>query len=295
MSATGSIGTAFLHSTITKQNEYFDGTLLQLSLLRLLGQEEITDKCQHCGKEGPGAGGTIHARVCFAQGIAGQNTIIHNRMVRAVAGCVQMCTGMKPLVESHEPFVASDDPAKHIDLLTAADAFAQTAVSYPAYGKQQMLDYTQFEEQSATHRQQASADPLQVCRSRETLKENHYGGFYNPQSFHLVTMATGSFGCIGPAYQRLISNMATEYVARRGFIADGGDMADAVARYKSRAVALIRSKLSLTLTASVSARVLKYKTMAVAIAVQDPAVLPLYHPEAPVEGMIDAHDQGYAE
>ena len=70
------------------------------------------------------------------------------------------------------------------------------------------------------------------------------------------------FGVTGAQLSGFIHAMANEHVARRGFVAEGALMADAVRRLKSSRVARIRSRLSIAPNAALSARVLKYKSTA---------------------------------
>ena len=261
LTCDGSLGSAYLHTPITARNAWFDGELFQLTACRQLGMEQHTEVCAACGLL---RGGTVHARFCRAPGMAGQQTVVHHAVCRALRELVQESTGTQVEAESYAPFAGGDaaDVSKHMDLLAQPGAFPHTAVSDPAYVKRLMVDFSHIEEQSGTHRHRASTDARVCCTEREHTKEKHYGGSVNTHSYTLATAAITSFGVTGAQFSSLIQAMANEHVARRGFVAEGTLMADAVRRFKSSTVARIRGRLSIALNAALSARVLKYKSTA---------------------------------
>jgi hypothetical protein len=201
--------------------------------------------------------------------------------------CTTLCTGQQPTPETTVMFIDDAQLDLRMDHVNSADAFPQTAPVRPEYSKQTACDYTYFNEQCPSHLQQAAVDPLAYCAQLETGKENHYGDHYDHQRYTLVALATGSFGCLGRAQVRHINALATEYVARRGFRVDGELPADAVARYRSSALAMIRGRLSIALHTAVSAKVEKYLAIAKSAGGQDGLALDLEQQAMPVDGLWD--------
>ena len=64
-----------------------------MTMQRTLGIERRTPVCFRCGAA---AGGTVHACVCRAPGIAGENTVLHNRLDRELVADLTVATGLKP-------------------------------------------------------------------------------------------------------------------------------------------------------------------------------------------------------
>ena len=167
---------------------------------------------------------------------------------------LEQCTGFTAAAEAHDCFLAGEDPAFRMDLLTLPGAFAAVAVSNPSYGKRIMVDVSFIEEQCASHRTQAAEEgPRQALEDRENTENVRHQGSFDPGCFLLRTVAVGSFGAVGPQGHELIDAMANQYVARRGFAGVA-----AAAEYKSSAMAMIRGRLSVSLQMALSARVLKY-------------------------------------
>ena len=85
LTCNGSLGSAYLHTPITARNAWFDGELFQLTACRQLGMEQHTEVCAACGLL---RGGTV-TRFCRAPGMAGQQTVVHHAVCRALRELVQ--------------------------------------------------------------------------------------------------------------------------------------------------------------------------------------------------------------
>jgi hypothetical protein len=254
--APGSIMGSWQQATMTSDTLWFDGALVQLTMQRTLGIERRTAVCFRCGAA---AGGTVHACVCRAPGIAGENTVLHNRLERELVADLTVATGLKPAAETTEPFVGIADN-RRMDIVCPPQSFSVTALTNPVFDKSLMIDVSTVTVRSEKHRDQATHNVAECLREVETKKREHYSGTFNPNSHVLKTFAVSTFGALGTEAKQIISAMVTEQVARSGFVAEGVLLTDAVARLKSNVVARIRGRLSIALHAGISARVLKYLT-----------------------------------
>lgn len=241
----GSLGLAFLGEPIYANNKAFDGLAWQLALRRSLGVERSTARCSHCKKP---EGGTLHARTCRASGITGYFTTAHNRFARAVAQAAQDHLGITPHLESHAPFLSSAHPEYHIDVALPAGAFPTASLSTPGLEKAVLVDASLLEVQCDTLLNKAASDPVDCCRRRERDKDEHYGEHYDQTCYNLITMAVGSFGCIGEQGAKFISALAQESAARHGLDR----------QLRGVCAARIRGALSLALHWALSDRVTAY-------------------------------------
>ena len=167
-----SIATTYATVPLREHNKGFDGNLFILATLRTLGAEKYTPTCAACKKAGM-AGGTKHARTCKGVGMAGQDTVIHNKMNREFINCTTLCTGQQPTPETCAMFVDAEELNLRMDHVNNADAFPQTSLVRPAYSKQTACDFTFFNEQCPYNMQQAAVDPLVCCTELEAGKESH--------------------------------------------------------------------------------------------------------------------------
>jgi hypothetical protein len=247
--AEHSLGLGFLDEPMTQATRGFDGLLFELALQRVVGKERGRQECGLCGKS---PGGTMHARYCQAAGIKGHDTLVHNRVKRALRDICRQYLRKPVTEESHEPFMDSARPEYHIDLLLPAGAFALTGLDDQARQLPLMVDVSCVEVQCASHMRKSAEDPQRCCTERAATKLDHYSGFFNQDCYSLATMAVGSFGCIGAEGQGIIKAIAAEWAARES------SLTAKPAAMAAIAVGRIRAALSAALHMGLSERVRAY-------------------------------------
>lgn len=252
LTAKDSIGAAFLNEAMGRVGvPAFDGLPFQLALLRVLGVERAVPQCGLCNKV---PGGTLHARFCQHAQVKGHDSMVHNRMARALKGLCQQYLSVPVGEEDRSPFIGADLPTLRMDLTLPSHAFPNTSLEMGGHGKSTLVDVSHVELQCATHVAQASQDPSQCCASREATKRDHYSPHFDGNCYNLATVAIGSFGCVGKQAAGLFKSMATEWAYK----VVGDPKLPRFQLVRAVALARIRGRMSLALHAGLSGRVMAY-------------------------------------
>ena len=266
-----SIGTAFLNEPLyhNPAAPLFDGTLFEYALRRTVGVEKVTSACHLCQVA---RGGSLHARFCRSREAKGHDTIVHNALVRALAGLLKRYLRVPVSLESHVPFViggVKQDPARRMDIVLPQieGAFGGGGGGEDneegGHGEEQgdrrprelMLDVSVVEAQCASHYKDAARDPKICSDKREKQKKDHYSEFYDQDCYTLATVAIGSFGYLGGEAVQVVQAMANAYAAREFRGEEGGISFHALA---ALAKSFIRASLSSALQMALSVRVRAY-------------------------------------